>query len=157
MSDTLATDWYTDFDQNSTEWKHVINSPKVDMKFSIFLNNTGESEFKEFMDKYMSFLDEEIRERLTENFLVTKKLLDKKNDNPSYLANLLPGVQKEVKHPVSGEMDKLFSIIINLNDHHKWERDAVADWIESLDEVPVFQAESVDRKSIEVVSHVVKS
>lgn len=27
---------------------------------------------------------------------------------------------------------------MSLNDAYKWSRDAIADWIESLDEVPVF-------------------
>lgn len=50
----------------------------------------------------------------------------------------LPGITKVVKHPVSGDDISLFNAIISLNDKHKWTREQIADWIESLDEVPKF-------------------
>ena len=59
------------------------------------------------------------------------------SDNPSELSNLLPGVHKEVKHPVTGAEGKLMSIIIDLNDLAQvdkgrcWTREEIADWIES--------------------------
>jgi hypothetical protein len=35
--------------------------------------------------------------------------------------------------------------IVSLNDNLKWSRDAIADWIEQLDDVPVFQAPEVKK------------
>jgi hypothetical protein len=52
----------------------------------------------------------------------------------STMSKSLPGVDLMVKHPVSGEVDKLWSIAINLNDQYKWKRESVADWIESVAE-----------------------
>lgn len=58
-------------------------------------------------------------------------------DDPAALASSLPGVQLETKHPVNGELSKLFNIIIDLNDRKQedkgrsWTREEIADWIES--------------------------
>jgi hypothetical protein len=51
----------------------------------------------------------------------------------SDFAMLLPGVDQMVKHPLTGEENVLYYIIIDLNDGQKWSRDQIADWIESLD------------------------
>lgn len=40
---------------------------------------------------------------------------------------------QKVKHPVNGEVHALRSVIMNLNDFHKWPREEIADWIETLD------------------------
>lgn len=45
----------------------------------------------------------------------------------------LPGHDAMVKHPINGSMKTLFSIIIDLNDKYKWTREAIADWLDSLD------------------------
>jgi hypothetical protein len=45
----------------------------------------------------------------------------------------LPGVDELVKHPISKREMPLGSAIINLNDQHKWTREKIADWIETLD------------------------
>jgi len=58
-------------------------------------------------------------------------------DEPSTLAAKLPGVQLDARHPVDGELSKLFNIIIDLNDREQddkgrpWTREEIADWIES--------------------------
>ncbi len=58
-------------------------------------------------------------------------------DEPSTLAAKLPGVQLDARHPVDGELSKLFHIIIDLNDRAQkdkgrpWTREEIADWIES--------------------------
>ncbi len=45
----------------------------------------------------------------------------------------LPGVREVVKNPVTGAEATLESVIINLNDYHKWTREQIADWLETLD------------------------
>jgi hypothetical protein len=52
-------------------------------------------------------------------------------EDPSTLSRKLPGVDLEAKHPVSNEKGSLWSIIISLNDAHRWTREAIADWIEN--------------------------
>lgn len=36
------------------------------------------------------------------------------------------------KHPITQEYHHLDSIIINLNDEHQWERERIADWLQSI-------------------------
>lgn len=57
----------------------------------------------------------------------------------SELAHKLPGIFMRVTNPVSGNEQDLYSVIINLNDTHKWSREKIADWIETLDTVPKFE------------------
>jgi hypothetical protein len=45
----------------------------------------------------------------------------------------LPGVKEIVKHPITSMESTLESVIINLNDYHKWTREQIADWLETLD------------------------
>lgn len=45
----------------------------------------------------------------------------------------LPGVNELVKNPMTDALSTLREVIINLNDRHKWTREQVADWIETLD------------------------
>jgi asparagine synthetase A len=71
----------------------------------------------------------ELSEPFALNFLVVEA---------SFLAHKLPGVDKKVTHPVNKTEHRLFDIIISLNDDHKWTREQIADWIETLDEVPTF-------------------
>jgi hypothetical protein len=53
------------------------------------------------------------------------------NDDPASLAGNLPGINLEVKHPVTGKSGKLYNVIISLNDSFKWSRESIADWIEN--------------------------
>lgn len=46
--------------------------------------------------------------------------------------DLLPGIKEIVKHPVTGVGGTIESIIISLNDAHRWTRDQIADWLETL-------------------------
>lgn len=54
------------------------------------------------------------------------------------MAIQLPGMGQKEKHPVTSKIENLFNIIINLNDYHKWTREQIADWLETLDEIPTF-------------------
>lgn len=56
----------------------------------------------------------------------------------SSLANLLPGINEIVKCPCECErfengLGKIKEIIIHLNDSHKWTREAIADFLDTLD------------------------
>lgn len=62
-------------------------------------------------------------------------------------ARKLPGMDMMVLHPntVSKCFDPvykngkaLFGMVIHMNDYHGWDRNRIADWIESLDDVPTF-------------------
>lgn len=57
----------------------------------------------------------------------------KSKSAPSILAYRLPGMSEKVIHPVSRESNWLIDIIVDLNDRHKWTREAIADWLETLD------------------------
>ena len=45
----------------------------------------------------------------------------------------LPGLDEMVKHPVDGRQGSLKHVIINLNDQHRWTREQIADWLDTLD------------------------
>jgi hypothetical protein len=63
----------------------------------------------------------------------TQKEIVEDTIDPSDAAQWVPGLLEKVKNPVNGVQDTVQSIIINLNDAHKWTREAIADWLESLD------------------------
>lgn len=62
----------------------------------------------------------------------------KQYDSPAQLSHTLPGVDKVIKHPVSGLTATLHTIIMNLNDMMQpdkgrpWTREEIADWIEEV-------------------------
>lgn len=51
----------------------------------------------------------------------------------STLATLVPAVRAEVRHPVTGDMAPVHAVIVSLNDSHRWTREQVADWLDTLD------------------------
>jgi hypothetical protein len=53
-----------------------------------------------------------------------------------------PDFQKAVLHPVDDIYLNLMSTITNLNDAHGWTREEIADWLDTLDEQPVFYPRS---------------
>ena len=57
----------------------------------------------------------------------------------SQLAGSLPWAHMVVKHPVHGKDMGLMETIIDLNDHHGWTREKIADWVETLPDVPKFE------------------
>lgn len=50
------------------------------------------------------------------------------------LAELLPALYERVKCPMSCRRgdDELEAVIVHLNDYHKWTREAIADWLDTL-------------------------
>ena len=59
----------------------------------------------------------------------------------SFMSYSLPGVDEKVKHPVDGLEWTLRDAIMNLNDLHRWTREEIADWIETLDVDTTFRTE----------------
>jgi hypothetical protein len=53
--------------------------------------------------------------------------------NVEELSKQLPGVEQIAVHPVAKNVNSIRNIIINLNDVHKWTREQIADWLDSLD------------------------
>jgi len=45
----------------------------------------------------------------------------------------MPGLEEKVKHPIWGMDLTVERCIVNLNDSHKWSREQIADWLETLD------------------------
>lgn len=64
-------------------------------------------------------------------------LAESSNDNPlTEMAELFPGLEEGVGCPHCGEAKHrgaLSTMIVALNDDHYWTREAIADWVESLD------------------------
>ena len=91
--------------------------------------------------RIMSRLTPTIRDRLS---VWSKKYASSLN----ILAEFLPGMKNIEKHPIEEEEKKfpnqwtISNIVQNLNDSHEWDRDQIADWIETLDEVPYFEAKA---------------
>jgi len=65
------------------------------------------------------------------------------------LSRGLPGMTKRVDHPLTsssctdlhfsaGFSERLYDMVIHMNDDHRWTREQIADWIETLDDVPTF-------------------
>lgn len=65
--------------------------------------------------------------------------LPKQKINIVELSHKLPGIEQQVTNPITKEISSLWSIIIYLNDIEKWSREAIADWVEILDDVPTFE------------------
>ena len=58
------------------------------------------------------------------------------NEESVYLAKRsydLPGIREIVHHPVTGRDHELKYVIMDLNDHYRWTREQIADWLETLD------------------------
>ena len=79
-------------------------------------------------------LDNKVEEHIISKMIINAgytKVSNTDSDEPYVLADFLPGVDLKAKHPVTEVQLPLKHIIIDLNDHHKWTREAIADWIEN--------------------------
>ena len=54
-------------------------------------------------------------------------------DGPDRRVSQLPGLEEKVKNPETDSIQLLRYAIISLNDTYKWTREAIADWLETLD------------------------
>lgn len=72
---------------------------------------------------------------------INKQVYLASNSKPAAVAQL-PGINKQVKHPINESIMTIQSIIIDLNDHHGWTREAIADWLDTLDVDLTFKSPS---------------
>lgn len=54
------------------------------------------------------------------------------DDNVSILAKSLPGMEQQIMCPRCDFGNSMYHIVQHLNDHHKWSRDKIADWLDDL-------------------------
>lgn len=62
--------------------------------------------------------------------------------------NYFPIAMHPVEHPIDGFPGRVYSIAYRLNDNHRWTRERIADWVESVE----MAAESEVAKPAEVVA-----
>jgi hypothetical protein len=60
------------------------------------------------------------------------------NNAPAVVSNI-SGMEAKVICPIRRCEDELISIIILLNDSHKWTLKQIADWLDTLDDQPIFK------------------
>jgi hypothetical protein len=130
---------------------HVrIVDERVDFHFTVNLNKTTRKGISEFIEEHEgSFTGDGAA--LFKGALSRVVLKDEKKEYPGSLATQLPGIFNTVKHPVSGHTVTIYHAIMSLNDSHKWSRERIADWIETLDEVPVFEAQEQAQKCMVIL------
>lgn len=105
-----------------------------DLKLTFDFNRVYEASFVND-----AFKDLNLKSRHIGQIHNTLKYVSHDYNDPSTASFELPGMKQLEKHPVTGDMLYLRSIIMNLNDDYKWSREKIADWIETLDTVPVFE------------------
>lgn len=88
---------------------------------------------------------------LQQSTWIPKKRTNDSIESFSSLARTLPGWDQLAKHPITGKKQKLGPLIINLNDVHRWSREEIADWIETLDIVPKFRTPEEMQKPKEII------
>ncbi len=59
------------------------------------------------------------------------------------MSEVFPQLPQTVIHPVSGKECWLRNTIVSLNDSYRWTREAIADWVATVEEAPVAVAEAV--------------
>lgn len=122
----------------------VTDTSLVEISISLHVDEAGYDKFleenKHLDSRALEFLD------TNRGFFLYR---ENDADYPDRLAAELPGIRNMVKHPEEQSEQSLFDVIMSLNDKYKWSRDAIADWIESLDEVPVFDPKESERKKLE--------
>lgn len=123
--------------------KRVLVSIRND-KMTVDFTLSGEHEYT--IDDFANAIGEPIDSKLV-RYLNALQIVwkfvaydpDKVNKNSfSSLARELPGFRQKEIHPIHKFEEELGEIIINLNDYHNWSFDQIADWIESLDNIPTF-------------------
>lgn len=148
---TQSSSW---FEPGSPKGKRLYNvrivDERIDFHFIIDLDKTTRKGINEFIEEHEgSFTREGVA--VFKSALSRVALKNEKKETPGSLATQLPGIFNMVKHPVSGDSYTIYHAIMSLNDTHKWSRDQIADWIETLDEVPVFEAQEQTQKRMVIL------
>ena len=53
-------------------------------------------------------------------------------------AHNLPGYRRLIVHPITFQKEDMYSVITSLNDHYRWTREQIADWLDTLEKCPRF-------------------
>lgn len=65
------------------------------------------------------------------------------------LASLFPLADIVVKHPIHrGMMDHVSGVVVTLNDHHDWSREAIADWVETIENMRLNAVEAPKQEAV---------
>lgn len=138
---------------------NVANAPRKGY-WELSVENLSRNEYTEFVTKLYEMIGYgfpamKIADLLLQmNAFGSDKLQDESFEE---LSTELPGCDQVVIHPVNKERFNLHSAIISLNDRYNWTRDQIADWIETLDEVPTFAPpEEVKEKSKELTITIIR-
>lgn len=70
---------------------------------------------------------------LEEVFKIDPATMGSGNSIIDELADAIPAVRANVKHPIENEQQTLAKVIISLNDSYDWTREQIADWLDTLD------------------------
>lgn len=87
-------------------------------------------------------------------FLEQLHLIQKQEMEISNTTKLTPGVKIVLEHPLMHDyvdcpvkscavMDRLKHIILHLNDEHKYSREEIANWLDTLDDQPIYYPQIV--------------
>ncbi len=146
----MIEEWQTDKDVKVDHWNNYgektlsfkVLTPEVHLEFRVKPHTTPFEDIEDLLSEYIKIEKDYEQARATIKVTYTSAASSygkPMQDDLSSLATQLPGVNNIVKNPVTGDDAKLFNVIIHLNDTARWTREAIADWIETLDEVPVFK------------------
>lgn len=134
----LASDTFVDVYRSPT--KMLINVTTENRKTRWWVENYPKKNTSYVVDIIAAGEYNETVNKLILDALKALKLhQDSYSDDPSTLADQIPGIHQKVKHPVTGNTRELFSVIMSLNDQQRWTRDKIADWLETLSDCPVFE------------------
>jgi len=98
------------------------------------LNKLKESKPKEIIQEYKAKWHYAPAVKQPSEFSVKKSYSDYTSGQKivSDLAKVFPAVTKNAQHPVNGETTTISAIIQHLNDHCRWTREEIADWLTTL-------------------------
>lgn len=101
------------------------------------LYDAQERAFVDYLRAFGFFTEKEAREVFS--LLKSCSLVSKMEDAVAHIADAIPGIHQLVKNPVTGDREELYLAIMDLNDDRGWSRQDIGNWVNSLDNPPVFE------------------
>ncbi len=102
-----------------------------------------EDAFVDYLTKFGWF--NKVQAKSIFKLLIELEVVKKISDSIPHLALAIPGIHKHVKNPATGEREDLYSVILELNDIHGWSRESIGNWVNELDDPPVFEEKIVPK------------
>lgn len=141
--------WSTDSDISvifTTSWTHrtltgYIITNETYLRLEIRPDLITLAEIFKFMDTKIKDTNDRwaVAKKIQHQYTTFKDAVERRYNSVDALASEIPGIHQLVVNPATGLQQSLFETIIDLNDCQGWDRNKVADWIETLDNVPVFE------------------